>query len=186
MQRHTLTAGIESALAADLPENVGTSSSISYGRVPSEHYKLLLQLISVANLWQVIQFAKVAWDAADPDSRSRIDTSVIKHLTNCWELYVGACRQHKPLINLSQQEMLEHDTASHGAGELERLGLARSPSTEQVFALINQRIDELSESIPPTSSLRGIDWRPPAILNHSPVFHLEFGSECLELRFTVS
>jgi len=50
MQRHTLTAGIESALAADLPENVGTSSSISYGRVPSEHYKLLLQLISVANL----------------------------------------------------------------------------------------------------------------------------------------
>lgn len=184
MQRHTLTAGIESALATKLPENVGTS--INYGNVPSEHYKLLLQLISVANLWQVIQFAKVAWDAADPVARSSIDASVLKHLTNCWELYVGACQQHKPLINLSQQEMLEHDTASHGAGELERLSLASSPDTERVFSLLNQRIDELSDGIPATSSLRGIDWRPPAILNHSPVFHLEFGAECLELRFTVS
>ena len=185
MQRHSLTAGIESALAATPPpENVGTS--ISYGSVPSEHYQLLLQLMSVANLWQVIQFAKVAWDAADTEARGTIDASVLKHLTNCWELYVSACQQHKPLINLTQQEMLEHDTASYGAGELERLELASSPDTERVFSLINQRIDELSSIIPQASSLHDIDWRPPAILNHSPMFHMEFGADCLELRFTVT
>ena len=187
MQPSILTEALATATAPARPPEAPQGAVVtpmSLGDVPSDQYEALLALVAAANIWQPLQVAKLAWDAADTAGRAAIDASAQAHLQSSADLYVANLRQYDALPELTQQQMLEYDTAQAGASELQVLKAAGS-STEAVFHALNARIEALIGALPAGAATRDWDWRPPAIYPHLAVFHMEFGERHLELRLSV-
>lgn len=199
MERSSLSAAISAALPHESPYEVADLAEsraaqphppgliTNHGAVDACDYEPLLRVTALANLWQVVRIAHAAWEAAPDTRRPEIDAALHKHLSHSAELYEQACRGVHPGPHLSQQEMLDHDVASHGLEETLRVaapeGDGASNDTDAVLARLNGRIDRLQREL--SQDLTGIDWRGPALASHLPVFHLQFGVERLELHFSL-
>lgn len=190
MKRHPLSIEIGAAIGrASNDPAPGTSpdpgvATIVLCPVPASHYAVLLDLLPLANLWQVMQVAKAAWDAAPPDVRIKFDQNTVLHLRHCCDLYKKAIHGEDPNQPFGQMRMLALDTAAAGLQQIEGLRF-EDASVDLIFSRLNQRIDTLSARLCDHAELATIDWRPPAIAGNPPVFHMEFGETMLELRMSV-
>jgi len=169
------------------PTPIDASALIAnYGAVPVQDYPVVLKLSALSNLWQILQVAKTAWDAAPPEKREHLDQSVVGHVEQSAGLYLKALEPYRAASEMTQQQMLECDVAASGHDEISALIVPPEKLTTSIlFDRLNDRISELQLQLGQNTSMSSIDWRGPGITGHLPVFHLEFGATCLELHYSV-